>query len=528
LQATSKPSSISARSPFWLRAFVPSIADLIFVALLLSLACSAFAPRLLGDAGTGWHIRNGELMLHAHAISRLDPFSSTMSGKPWFAWEWLYDLVIAGIHGWSGLNGVTFFTSVIVAATFALGFRIVLARDANLILAVILLALAVGASSIHLFARPHVLSWLLAVIWFQILNSWDASPGGWRKLWSLPPLMILWVNLHGGFLTGFVLLAIYLAGSAVAYAVARGIGNRPIAQKLRRLAAITGLSMLATLVNPYGYNLHLHVYQYLSDRFLMNHIQEFASPDFHGAAERCFAILVLVAVAALAVSRRKPSHSQLLVVIFAAASGLYASRNIPISSLLLTLVTAPVMSQSMADAEADPEIANWLRRQFLRWNSFSARMCNMEASLSSHLWPVAALLLGVWLCGHGGKLGSTQVLSAHFPEKRFPINAVDVPSQAGVHEAIFCPDYWGGYLIYRLYPETQVVVDDRHDLYGSAFFKQYLNTVRGEPGWQDLLNQQNVRIALLPASSTLANLLRLAPGWRETYHDDVAALFERK
>jgi hypothetical protein len=528
LQATSTPSSTPKRSPSWSSSFLPSITDLIFVALLFSLACSAFAPRLLGDAGTGWHIRNGELMLHTHVVTRADPFSSTMSGKAWFAWEWLYDLLIAALHHWGGLNGVVFFTSLIVAATFALAFRLMLARGADLVLTVVVLALAIGASSIHLFARPHILSWLFAVIWFQVLDSWDVVPDDWRKLWCLPVLMIFWVNLHGGFLTGFFLLGIYLTGTVADYAGARGIGNRPIAQKLRRLAAVTVLTLLATLLNPYGYNLHLHIYQYLSDRFLMNHIQEFASPDFHGAAERCFAMLVLIAVVALAASRKKPSHSQVLVVIFAAASGLYASRNIPVSSLLLALVTAPLFSQPMADAEANPEIAAWLRRRFARWNSFSVRIRDMEASLSGHLWPVAAVLLGIWLCAHGGRLGSAEVLSAYFPEKRFPVSAVDAVWQAGVREPVFCPDYWGGYLIYRLYPETKVVVDDRHDLYGSEFFKEYLNTVRGEPGWQDFLKQRNVRFALLPGNSTLANLLRLAPGWRETYHDASASIFERK
>ncbi len=129
------------------------------------------APRLLGDASIGWHIRNGDLMLRSHSITRTDSFSATMSGQPWYAWEWLYDVKIAGIHYWWGLNGVVFFTAVIIAATFALTLSLCLRRGADLPVTVILLALSLGASMIHLFARPHVLSWLFTVVWFQLLDS---------------------------------------------------------------------------------------------------------------------------------------------------------------------------------------------------------------------------------------------------------------------------------------------------------------------------------------------------------------------
>ena len=136
------------------------------------------APRLLGDASIGWHIRNGELMLQSHSITRTDPFSATMGGQSWYAWEWLYDVKIASIHHWWGLNGVVFFTAVMIAATFALTLRLSLRRGADLPVTVTLLALSLGASMIHLFARPHVLSWLFTVVWFQLLDSSEA----WRRL----------------------------------------------------------------------------------------------------------------------------------------------------------------------------------------------------------------------------------------------------------------------------------------------------------------------------------------------------------
>ena len=172
------------------------------------------SARLLGDASLGWHIRNGEQMLRMHAITRTDSFSVTMGGQTWYAWEWLYDLKIAAIHHWLGLNGVVFVTAVIIALTFSLTLRLSLKRGADLPVAAFLLVLSLGVSMIHLFARPHVLSWLFTVIWFQILDS-SEEPENRRRLWVLPALMLVWVNLHGGFVLGFALLGLYLLSGEI-------------------------------------------------------------------------------------------------------------------------------------------------------------------------------------------------------------------------------------------------------------------------------------------------------------------------
>jgi hypothetical protein len=96
-------------------------------------------------------------------------------------------------------------------------------------------------------------------------------------------------------------------------------------------------------------------------------------------------------------------------------------------------------------------------------------------------------------------------------------------------EPVFSTDAWGGYLIYRLYPERKVVVDDRHDLYGSGRIRQYLILTQAEPGWEGVLKEWQIRMAVLPTDSTLANLLRELPReWRVVYEDKVAVVFERR
>jgi len=517
---------------------MPSVSDLLFVALLLGLSCGALGRLLLRDAGTGWHIRNGQLMMQTHSITRVDPFSATMSGQPWYAWEWLYDLLIAAIHHVLGLNGVVFYTAAVMAATFVLVFHLAMRRGGSLPITLFLLVLSLGASAVHFLARPHVLSWLFTVIWFELLDTaatsagldsepnLDSEPSKDRRLFWLPLLMLLWVNLHGGFLLGFALLGVYLLGGGIQYFTCPE-RREAVVRWLKRLGLVSVLSLLASFINPYGYKLHLHIYRYLSDRFLMNHVSEFLSPDFHGVAQQCFAVLLLVTIAALASALRKHQPAQLLVILLAAYSGLYASRNLPASAMLLSLTVAPLLSETVAKASENTAITPWLRTLFTTVRSFGARMEKLEVHFQGHLWLVLAFLLGLWACMHGGRLGSAQLFDAYFDDKRFPVEAAELIAQRDIREPIFCPDQWGGYLIYRLYPQTKVLVDDRHDLYGDQFFKDYLKVVFVQAEWSKVLDEKHVDWVLVQKNSSLGTILEQTAGWKLIHEDRTAMLFHR-
>jgi hypothetical protein len=523
--------SDKAPPPAWFRFLAPSITDLIFIVLLFAMSSGALAPRLLGDASIGWHIRNGERMLRTHSITRVDPFSVTMGGQTWYAWEWLYDAKIAGIHHWMGLNGVVFFTAVIIALTFALTLRLCLRRGADLPVTALLLALSLGVSMIHLFARPHVLSWLFTVIWFQLLDSSEsANPAAsQRRLWYLPALMLLWVNVHGGFVLGFALLGLYLLSAAIRYYRSRdGEESRRLAQRSKTLGIVTVASLAASLINPYGYELHVHVYRYLTSRWLMNHIDEFLSPNFHGVAQQCFVAILLITIVALAAAHNKPSLSRVLVLLLATYSGLYAARSLPVSSLMFTLIVAPLWTQALTDARENQNLSLRLRAFVSRWQEFTGRVRNVELAFRGHLWPAAAVFLGVLVCAHQGRLGTTQWMHAHFDPKHIPVQATDTIVERGLRDPIFAPDSWGGYLIYRLYPENRVFVDDRHDFYGVDFLRDYLKAIRLTPDWDKFLNEKHVNWALLPAGSALANMLEETTQWNVVYRDGTAVLLERK
>src|SRR5207302_3210343 len=316
----------------------------------------------------------------------------------------------------AGVNGVVVFTALIIAAVFSWTFRLLLRRGTNVLVALILVLLAASASMIHFLARPHVLSWLFTVVSFSTLewsekscgvsqsDSWDSAADQAqhrRVLWVLPLLMLVWVNVHGGFLVGFALVGIYWFSAVWQWSRLKDVRFDDALRKIRagnRVRALTLagiLSAAATLVNPYGLKLHLHIYRYLSNRFLMDHIDEFQSPNFHYVAQKCFAGLLLLTLVAVAVKKREIGVSQGLVVLFAVYSGLYASRNIPVSSLLLILIIGPWLSDA---------IFRFAER--FRWRSpstFLQRMQRMELTLHGHLWPIAAIALACWVAAHGGK-----------------------------------------------------------------------------------------------------------------------------
>jgi hypothetical protein len=502
------PESVTSA---WVRWAMPSAADLIFLAVLGVLVLTPLSVKLLNDAGIGWHIRTGQLIVTTLAVPRVDPFSS-QTPKPWIAWEWLYDLIVGQLDASAGLNGVVWLTAVVIAATFAAVFRCLVRRGTDLGIALVLTLLAISASMIHFLARPHVLSWLFALVWFWILDSMESSTlKSKRWLWALPVTMLVWANVHGGFLLGFVLVAVYWLGAVWSWfrlkesRIEEALEKIAARMRVRDLTVVGLASALASLVNPYGWHLHEHIYRYLSSRFLMDHIEEFQSPNFHGIAQRCFLLLLLIVIAVLVVRASRFRLSQVLLVLFAVYAALYASRNILVSSILLVSIIGPHFPS-------------------LGWARFTQRMGVVDARLRGHLWPVGAGVVVLVIALNGGRAGSRQLMDAHFDPQRMPVQAVNFLERSGGRGPVLSPDYWGGYLIYRLYPYRHVGIDDRHDFYGEDFLRWYMTATHVEPGWESFVNWRDC--AVLPRKAALTAVLSKEPGWKIVYSDDVATVFQ--
>ena len=158
-----------------LRFLLPSVRDIIFIFLFWSLLAGPLVESAAGGSGYRMAYSNRRVDSGDALLPRTDPFSSTMQGQPWFAWEWLYDILLGILHRACGLNGVVWLCALLVAAIFVLLLSQLLQRGTGLLLAIVLMLLALAASTIHLYARPHIVSWLFSLLWFVALERWE----GW-------------------------------------------------------------------------------------------------------------------------------------------------------------------------------------------------------------------------------------------------------------------------------------------------------------------------------------------------------------
>lgn len=478
---------------------MPSVEDLFFITTFLLLTLSAWAARLLWDTSTGWHIRNGERILHTLTIPRTDPFSYTMAGQPWYAWEWLWDAINGALHQHFGLSGVVALTAMLIALTFALLYRTAADRSGDVVVSATLTLLALVASSIHFLARPHVVSWLLALVVIRELDSLER--GSRRALWTIPLTFALWANLHGGFVFGLALIGVY--------AVAAALEREQL--MARRLAGLFAMGAAATVLNPYGLKLHWHIVRYLASGQQMNQIDEFLSPNFHDLQPRLFLLLVLTTTATL-FAARQVRWKTLLLAVLAIVSGLMAARNIPFASILLVYASAPL-------------VADLLRHgRFQQLAAAGERMHFVDGGLRGHLLPriIVIALFGTLFTGL--QLPGAGWTASRVPEK----GAQYVVNSLGARDHVFAPDYWGGYLTYSFASQGfRVAQDDRSDLYGDQRFRQYLDVMNAAQDWRRVIGDWQIRTALVPTDSSLSSVLAAAPDWKQVYSDSIATVFVR-
>src|SRR5229473_2477175 len=506
---------------------MPSLSDLAFLTPILVLFwCTTGVGWLLTDSDTGWHIRAGEWILKNRRVPRTDLFSFTKAGQPWFAWEWLSDVLMAVVHGHSGLAGIVLVSLLVVGATSVCVYRNTLDESGHRVVAIALTGLAMAASTIHWLARPHLVTPLFAVVFCWVLSRVERRANNEGLLSVLPPLTILWVNLHGGFFVGLVLLITYAIGAAAGELVQGTRRNAWV--RARKYLLTAGTCAIASLLNPYGYRLHVHVAQYLGASFYLQRISEFQSIDFHSFTAAYFETLLGLAIAAAGWHLAAGRWVHVLLLLSWSHLGLFSARNIPI----FAVVTAPGIGLAMRE---------WLEYAGshwpLRWpGKLSVSLAEVEAGLRviatnpkrwrPHFVPCFGVLVLASLLAHPGRM---KILQAEFDHDRFPVDAVTFLSEkeSGSPIRLYSSWQWGGYLIYRLWPSLAVFDDGRTDFYGPAFVEEGLRVWDARPDWSNIFERYRVNGALLPVDSALATVLRERWDWKPVYQDRIAVLFER-
>ncbi|MBM3726660.1 MAG: hypothetical protein FJW40_14715 [Acidobacteria bacterium] len=495
----------------WRRWLTPSFADLFFITLpvWLFVAPADGWRGLLGDGDTGWHIRTGEWVLAYGTAPRVDLFSFSRPGDPWYAWEWLADVAMAGLHRWGGLGAVALAAAVVISLFALILLRHVIWSGANGFVGLMVTWLAIGAASTHFLARPHVftLLFLAGGLWLLAIDRKRQTP--W--IWAMAPLTVVWTNLHSGVFGWIACLGLWFV-SDVWVAWKTGIQVRA-----RRTGWLLAACIAGTLVNPYSFELHRHVFSYMRSDWIRDMVQEFQSPSFRSGNMRLFEILLILGLMTVAwrLWRDRRFTGETLMVVFWAHMALGSVRHVPIYAL----VAAPLIASELTGA--------WRRvcRHSPR-SSLGRVLFDMGAGLGramgrSSAWAALALAAAAGFAGH-------LALPGNFDPAKFPEAMLDRHRGELMNARILAPDEWGDYLIYRAWPEQRVFIDGRTDFYGPRVGNEYVRMMEGKPGWNRLLAAHGFTHVLCPATWPLAELLKTQGAWRLADSDRLALLFVRE
>jgi hypothetical protein len=505
--------------------FLPSMLDFAFLMPIVFLFCRLGGMKeILADGDTGWHIRAGEWIAAHHAVPTHDIFSYSKPEGVWYAWEWLSDLLFAGLNAHGGLAAVALAAILLISTVFTLLF-ILARRKSNAIVAIAVTMAAAAASSIHWLARPHLFTMLFLVLFYMALESVRAGrtrlAGVPYLAIILPAATILWTNLHGGFVAGLVMIGAYGCGELLQYALSpdRQAG---LAARTRAVGyfACAFACLAASLVNPYTYHLHQHVISYLRDPYYSLHISEFLSLSFHHPIAIFFEAMLLLGAGAAFWSFKKGSYTEAVLLLVWAHGALLSTRNIP----LFMIVAVPPVAAMLADWLARaPEfnVAGWLRAAARKFNAVTAEMTETDEIGRWHLVSAAGVLLVAALLFSPNP---PKRFRAEFDPDSYPASAIAmIGRDSGAR--VFTPDQWGDYLIYRLYPHTRVFVDGRSDFYGPDFVQKSVDALNVKYGWEQTLDKFGVNTILLPPSMPLTGALKECSRWRLVYDDGVALVF---
>lgn len=512
---------MDAPKPHFAVRLLPSLTDVAFLMPIAFLFLRmGGAAGMLGDGDTGWHVRTGEWILANGQVPHQDIFSYTRAGQPWFAWEWISDILFGWLQQHAGMAAVVLASIAIVCVTSVLLFRLLLRKCGNPLLSIAIMFLVTGGTAVHWLARPHLFTLLFTVIFYSILER--VKEGNVKLLWSLPVLMVLWTNLHGGFFVGIILVGAYAAGELAGAVFNPEADERALA--LRRSLpyfATAGLCFAATFINPYFYHLHTHIYEYLTDKYQYKNIVEFQSFDFHHPVRMYFEPMLALGVAAAVWNLYHKQFVYTVLIAGWAHLALTMVRNVPIFMLVAAPAVA-VMLETFLRQLPSMSIAGWLRTAATKIHAFADDFGSTDAIARLHLASAAAvgLLIALFYAPN-----PPAQFRAEYDVKRYPAKAVEMLRQAGSPEIIFTDDEWGDYLIYRLYPSNRVFIDGRSDFYGSTFNNQYMDVMNVKYDWEKSLEKYHVNTILLSPNASLASTLKESRRWRPIYDDGVAIVF---
>lgn len=449
------------------------------------------------DPDLWWHLRSGQLIWDTRSIPLTDSFSWTAAGHMVLPHEWLGQVLIYGAWALGGDTGLALWHLAACWLFILLQFALCTVYSRNVKAGFVGAMIAWHFSTIGLAIRPQLPGYILFTLELLILHFARYRDRRWS--WCLPPLLALWINLHGSWSIGMAVPLLVYALSFVRFE-AGFIRNTPWPRIARKhLGLACALSVPAVFLNPGGWRQVWFPFEaqlYHNDAIkVVIEWQPLSGDD--GRVLALYAVLIAVFLA-VAVWKRTFGLLELLLL---GGLAVYASRHARMM-FVFGAVAAPIMARLLGDLAG-------------RYNpALDRRLPNLVAIAISIGMTVLAFPSPAYL--------QEQVRSM------FPTGAVEYIRKARLTGRMANDYTFGGYLIWAL-PEHRVAMDGRSDLYVPVGqFKPYMDWMNVDTDPARYLEANDVSFCVLSTESRMINVLGYVPGWRERWRDDVSAVFVRE
>jgi len=497
------------RARYYLRTVMELLQTRRLFVIILGLGLFALAARSVTDPDVWWHLRTGQLILQNHQVFQADPYSFTRFGQPWVDHEWLSQVLIFGLYRLAGWGGLIAGFSAVIAVAFLVVF---LRCPGRPYLAGVSTLLGAFASAPSWGVRPQMLTLLLASVLLFILERSYRRP---NLLWWTPLLMLLWVNLHAGYALGIALMALFLVGDALdsvfGFAPFESQSASQSAARFRTLGLAIVACAAVVPLNPYGAAMYAYPLETLRSRAMQSYIGEWFSPDFHQGRYLPTLAMILATIALPALSPRRLRPREVLLLAVTTFAALRSVRHIPIYAL----VAIPIMCAMVQACLQERDVTKW----------FESKHLPMTPAKTL----INAVLLASFLAFVVARVRYVSRQQADMEAKELPAAAASFIATQHPPAPMLNHYNWGGYFIWRLYPEYRVYIDGRADLYGDAFMDDLATIyyLRGD-SWRTPLDRWGIRTVVLPPDAPLITALEALPDWKTIYADKRAVVLTRK
>ena len=457
------------------------------------------------DPDFWWHIRIGRWMVDNRSLPSSDIFTFTVPDHVWTDHEYLTEILMWLVFNAFGVVGISIAFGLVTWAGFYLIYRQV--RRQPYVIVGLGLALAAIAGDPIWGPRAQMITFALTCLelfWIQAYLS-----GRSRALTYFPLVMVLWANLHGGWVIAFVWLGIAFVAELVGWAWDRE--NPAHRAHVRFLAIVTAASGIAVLATPHGLSLVLYPFNTVGSVAQERLIEEWFSPDFHQRYLLPFEAMIMLAIAGFAL--RRPTLYELLLTIGAIALALQSVRNI----VLFVAAVTPVLINTYS--------AYWKELATARRWSWQA-----PAKPAFAVVTAIALLMITGATALHVYSDVNPATQARITDSNYPIGAADwLASHPEVGTRMFNQYGWGGYLAYRFYPQPnrRVFIFGEAELMGDGLLNQYADVQFVQADWSAILDRYHVDYVVYNRDLPLTNLLVHDPDWKLVYEDSESVIFVR-